>query len=150
MAFLANGHVILNLLFSQLHSTENDREPAALMGSKQVMGLTIVWVVTTENGGEALVKTVNEVVANGNGEANAFAERVNCIHYPLLVRKDRGGDKGTISILVGLANMLKGSMGLVGVARADFMKGGSADLRPSKLSDLLFDLKANLKCVSIC
>jgi hypothetical protein len=34
------------------------------MGSKHFMGLMVVWVVVTENGGEALIKPVNEVVAN--------------------------------------------------------------------------------------
>ncbi len=120
------------------------------MGSKHVVGLTVVGVVTTENGGEALVKTVNEVVANRNGKANILAEGANCVHYPLLVRKNRGGNKGTITILVGLTNMLKCCMGLVGVARADFTKDRSTDLWPCKLSDHAFNLKANLKCISVC
>jgi hypothetical protein len=37
--------------------------------------------------------------------------------------------------------MFKCSMELVEVAGADLMKDGSADLRPSKLSDLPFNLK---------
>jgi hypothetical protein len=146
-----DGRVCLKLLFSQLHSAKNNWEPTVLMGSKHVVGLTVAGVVTMENGGEALVnKTVNEVVTNGNGEANVHAEGVNCIHNPLVVHKDRGGDKGTVTILVGLPNMLKCSMRLVGVAGADFMKDGSADLQPSKLLDLLFNLEANLECVSVC
>jgi hypothetical protein len=120
------------------------------MGSKHVVGLTIVGVVTTENGGEALVKTVHEVVAHRNRKASVFAEGVNYIHNSLVVHKDRGGDKGTITILVGLTNMLKCSMGLVGIAGANLMKDGSTDLRPSKLLDLAFNFEANLKCVSIC
>jgi hypothetical protein len=45
--------------------------------------------------------------------------------------------------------MLKCSMGLVGIAGANFMKDGSTDLWPSKLSDLAFNFDANLECVSI-
>ena len=128
---------------------EDDREPTALMGSKHVVGLTVVGVVTMENGGKALVKTINKVVAHGNRKANVLAEEAKCIHNPLVLHKDRGGDKGTITILVGLTNLLKYSMGLAQVARADFMKDRSADLWPSKLSDLLFNLKADLECVSV-
>jgi hypothetical protein len=146
-----NRYVCLNLLFGQLYSAKDDREPAALMGSKHVIWLTILGVATMENGGEALVKTINEVVAHGNRKANILAEGENCVGDPfvLVVRKDRGGDKGTITILVGLTNLLKYSMGLAQVARADFMKDRSADLWPSKLSDLLFNLKADLECVSV-
>jgi hypothetical protein len=64
--------VHLILLLREMHSAEDDREPAALMGSKQSMGLTVVGVVTKENGGEALVKTVNELVANRNRKANVL------------------------------------------------------------------------------
>jgi hypothetical protein len=86
------------------------------------MGLTVVGVVTTKYGDDALVKIVNEVVAHGNKKANVLAEGANCIHNPLVVRKDRGGDKGTITILVGLTKMLKCSMGLVVIAGANFME----------------------------
>jgi hypothetical protein len=77
------------------------------MRSKHFVGLTIVEVVTMENGGEALVKIVNEIVAHRNRNANILAEGKNCIHNPLLVRKDGVDDMGTITILVGLTNMLK-------------------------------------------
>jgi hypothetical protein len=50
-----NGSVCLNFLLGRLHSAKNNREPTALMGSKHVMELTIVWVVTMENGDEALI-----------------------------------------------------------------------------------------------
>jgi hypothetical protein len=119
------------------------------MGSKHVVGLTVVRVITTENGGEALVKTINEVVAYGNRKRNVLAEGANCAHNPLVVCKDRGGDEGAIAILVGLTNMLKCCMGLVRIAGANFMKDGSTDLWPSKLSDLAFNLQADLKCVGI-
>ncbi len=66
-------------------------------------------------------------------------------YYPLVVRKDRDGYKGTVTFLVGLTNMFKCSMGLVGVAGADLMKDGRTDLQPSKLLDLPFNLKGNLK-----
>ena len=145
-----NGRVRLNLLLSLLHCTEDDREPAALMGIKHVMGLAIVGVITTENQGEALVKTDNEVVAHGNRKANILAEGANCVHNPLVVCKYRGWDKGAIAILVGLTNMLKCHMWLVGIARANFMKDGSTDLRPSKLSDLALNFQANLECIGIC
>ncbi len=120
------------------------------MGSKHVVGLTVVGVVMTGNGGEAMVKTINEVVAHGNRKANILAEWANWVHNPLVVCKDRGGDKGTGTILVGLMNMLKCHMGLLGIAGANFMKNGSTDLWPSKLSDLAFNFEADLKCVSIC
>ncbi len=82
------------------------------MGSKHVVGLTIIWVVLTENGGEALIKPVNKIVANKNGDANILAERVNCVHYPLVVRKDRGSYKGTVTILVCLMNCSSAAWGL--------------------------------------
>jgi hypothetical protein len=119
------------------------------MGSKYVVGLTVVGVVTTENGGEALVKTVNEVVSHRNRKANVLAEGASCIHCPLVVRKDKGGDKGTITILVGLTNMLKCSMGLIGIAGAGFMEDRSTDFRPSELLDLAFNLKVDLECISV-
>ena len=89
------------------------------MGSKHVVGLTVVRVITTENGGEALVKTINEVVAHGNRKANVLSEGVNCIHTPLVVCKDRGGDEGAVTILVGLTNMLKCRTELVRKAGAN-------------------------------
>ncbi len=46
--------------------------------------------------------------------------------------------------------MLKCSVGLIGVAGADLMKDRSADLWPSKLLNLSFNLEADLKCVSVC
>ncbi len=110
------------------------------MGSNHVVGLTIVGVF----------KTINEVVAHKNRKANVLAEGVNCVHNPLVVSKDRGGDKGAIAVLVGLKNMLECHMWLVGIAGANFMIDGSTDLRPSELSDLVLNFQANLKCVCIC
>ncbi len=110
---------------------EDDREPTALMGSKHVVGLTVVGVVTMENGGKALVKTINKVVAHGNRKANVLAEEAKCIHNPLVLHKDRGGDKGTIAILVGLMNMLQCSLGFVGIAGANIMEDRSTDFWPS-------------------
>jgi hypothetical protein len=129
---------------------EDDREPVALMRSKHVTGLTVVGVVMTENGGEALVKTINEVVAHGNRKANVLAEGAICIHNPLVVHKDRGGDKGNVAIIVCLTNMLKCSMGLVGIAGANFMEDGSTEFWSSKMADHAFNLEADLECVSIC
>ncbi len=62
------------------------------------------------------------------------------VNYPLIVSKDRVSDKGTFTILVSLEKMVKRSMGLVGVARADLMKYGGADFQPSKLLDLPLNL----------
>jgi hypothetical protein len=119
------------------------------MGSKHVMGLTLVGVVTSENGGEALVKTINEVVAHGNRKVNVHAEGANCIHNPLVVCKDRGGDKSTIAILVGLTNMLKCSMGLVGIAGANFMEDGSTDFWP-RCCQILHSILRLISNISIC
>jgi hypothetical protein len=113
------------------------------------MWLTIVWVVLTVNGDEALIKPVDEVIADKHREACVFTKWVNSVHYPLIVSKDRGNDKGTLTILLGLVNMLECSMGLVGVAQADLVKFRGADFWPSKLSDLPLNLYANLKCISI-
>jgi hypothetical protein len=119
------------------------------MGSKHVMGLTIVGVIAMENQGEALVKTTNKVVAHENREANVHAEGADCIHNSLVVSKDRGGDKGAIDVLVCLTNILECHMWLVGIAGENFMKEGSTDLWPSKLSDLVLNFQANLECVGI-
>jgi hypothetical protein len=118
---------------------KNNRELTLLMGSKHVMGLTIVCKVPTENGGEALIQPVDEIVANGNEVVNVLAEWANHAHYALIVCKDRGSYKGIITILAS-TNMLQSGMGLVGVAGADFMKDVGADLWPSKLLDLLLNL----------
>jgi hypothetical protein len=121
------------------------------MGSKHVMGLTAVWVIAMENRDEALVKTVNQVVAHGNRKANVFAEGSNCIHNPMVVCKDRGGDKGGCHCyLVGLTNMLKCRMWLVRIAGANFVKDGGTNLQPSKLSNLALKFQAHLKCINIC
>ncbi len=145
-----NGSVHLNLLLSQLHGAKNNRKLTALMGSEHVVGLTIVWVVQMENEGEALIKPIDEIVANRNWEANVLAERANCVHGSLVVQKDRGSYEGTITIFVSLMNKFKCGMGLVGVAGADLMKDGGAVIWPSKLLDLPFNLKADLKCISVC
>ncbi len=83
-----------------------------------------------------MVKTVNQAVAHGNRKANLFAAGGNCIHNPLVVCTDRGGDKSAITILVGLTNMLKRRMWLVRIARENFVKDGGTNLRPSQLSNL--------------
>jgi hypothetical protein len=41
-------------------------------------------------------------------------------------------------------------MGLVGGAGADLVKDRGADLWPIKLSDLPFNLEANIECAGIC
>jgi hypothetical protein len=92
------------------------------MGSKYVVWLTIIRVVPTENGDEMLIKPINEVIAYRHREATVFIKWTNTIHHPLIVSKDRGSGKGTFTILVSLANMLKHGMWLVGVAQADLMK----------------------------
>jgi hypothetical protein len=97
----------LNHLLNQLYGAKNKRELTALMGSKHVVGLTIVWVVQMENGGEALIKPIDEIVANHNGEANVLTERANCVHDPLVVQEDRGSYEGIIAILVSLMNKFK-------------------------------------------
>jgi hypothetical protein len=132
-----------------MHSTEDDWQPAALMGYKNVLGLTVVGIVMIGNGDEALVKTINEVVAHGNRKANVLAERANCIYNPLVVYKDRGGDKGTVTILVGLRNMLKCSMGLVGIAGANFMEDGSTDFWP-RCCQILHSILRLISNISIC
>jgi hypothetical protein len=75
------------------------------------VGLTIVWVVQMENGGEVLIKPVDEIVSKQNREANVLTERANCVHDPLVVRKDRGSYEGTVTIFVSLTNKFKCSMG---------------------------------------
>jgi hypothetical protein len=96
-----------------------------------------------------LVKTINEVVAHGNRKTNIPAEGANCIHNPLVVCKDRGGDEGAVAIFVGLTNMLKHCMWLVRIAGASFMKNGSTNLWPSKLSNLALNFQAELKWIGI-
>ncbi len=97
-----------------------------------------------------MVKTLNQVVAHGNNKADAFTEVANCIHNPLVVCKDRDGDKGAVAILVGLTNMLEHRMRLVRIAGANFMKDGGTNLWPSKLSNLALNFQADLKGIGIC
>ncbi len=49
------------------------------MGSKHVVWLTIVWVVSTEDGDKALIEPVDEIFADGHREASVFTKWANTL-----------------------------------------------------------------------
>jgi hypothetical protein len=82
-----------------------------------------------------VIESVDEIVTNGNREMHVLAERLDQVHYSLIVCEHGARDQRSVTILVGLANVFEHSMGLVRIAWAHLMILGGTDFRPHKLAE---------------
>jgi hypothetical protein len=62
----------------------------------------------------------------------------------LIISKNRNSNLVAIAIKVTLLNMVKGCLGMIGVARANLSKNRCTNLVPRKLENLAVNLEADV------
>ena len=82
----------------------------------------MVNIVAAEDGREVIVQTVNQCITYALGEPGFAREWTNCVHHPLIISKHRDTDIVAICIDVGLLDVLKRCLRLVGVARTQLVE----------------------------
>jgi hypothetical protein len=97
-----------------------------VIGCLEVIRLCIVLVVLPEDWNKPQIKAVHEHITYAHRKTGLPSKWPHAIHHTLIIGKDCGGDHVPFTVDIGLLDMVKGSMRLTGISRADLGKNGGA------------------------
>ncbi len=109
----------------------------------------VIWVQALEVGHEMGVEPVNELVAEVDGKGRLHDNGPGGALKALTVFKKCRHHELAVTVVIGLANLIDGGMGLLGISGAELGEHGRQYLLHRELEDLLVDINLDLLAINV-